>query len=103
MPLYFPDEHKPDLSWSHIAELRCRDCDTERIVPVMVWDRCMEGHAIAAGWPEPLGKYDRAKMLGDVLGSVVLQASEEYDALGKPPGGIEMHDERSSTPIRCER
>ena len=91
MPLFFPDNHKPDLSVSSIVELRCRDSDTMRIVQVMVWDKCIEDHAIAVGWKQPLGEYDRAKMLGDVLGRIVSQASETYDAQGKP-AALELRD-----------
>lgn len=84
MSLYHPDDHKPDLSVTHVVELRCRDSDTKRIVQVVVWDKCIEDHAIAAGWKQPLGKYDRGKLLGDVLDRIISQASEMYDALGKP-------------------
>jgi hypothetical protein len=84
MPLLFPDEHKPDLSWPHVAELRVGDSDTGHIVRVMVWDKCIEDHAIAAGWPEPLGEYDRAEMLAAVLERLILQASATYDAHSKP-------------------
>jgi len=84
MPLYHPDEHKPNLSVRHVIQLSCRDSDTNRIVQVVVRDKCIEDHAIKAGWKEPLGEYDRAKMLGDVLDRIIAQASETYDARGKP-------------------
>jgi hypothetical protein len=84
MPLYFPHGHKPNLSVTRFVELRCFDSDTNRIVEVVVWNRCIEDHAIAAGWREPLARYRRAKVLGDVLKRIVSQASETYDARGKP-------------------
>jgi hypothetical protein len=80
MPLYVPDEHKPRPIRVHVVELSCRDSDTHRM--------CIEEHAIAAGWEQPLGKYDRAKMFGDVRDSIISQASDMYDAQGK----VELRD-----------
>jgi hypothetical protein len=84
MPLFFPDDHKPDLSMPHLVELKCLDSGTKRVVRVMVPDIVIEAHAIAAGWKEPLGEYDRSKMVYDVLDRVVAAASKTYDAQGKP-------------------
>lgn len=84
MPLLPSNDHKPDLSVSSAVQLRYRDSITGRIINVLVWDTCIEGHAIAAGWKQPLGKYDRAKMLTDVLDRIASQASRVYDAEGKP-------------------
>ena len=86
MPLFFPNDHKPDLSMSHLVELKCLDSDNPgHVVRVMVPDIVIEAYAIEAGWKEPLGRYDRAKMVHDVLDPVVVAAAgTAYDAQGKP-------------------
>jgi hypothetical protein len=85
MPLFFPDDHKPDLSTTSIVGLLCADTQTKRPVQVMVWDQVIEAHAIAAGWKEPLpADYDRKRMVYDVLDGVVRKASETYDEQGHP-------------------
>jgi hypothetical protein len=68
-------------SIASIALLSCA-ADKNRIVQVVVWDT-IKDHAIAVGWKQPLGAYDRAKMLGDMLDPIISQASERYDAMGK--------------------
>jgi hypothetical protein len=91
MPLFFPEDHKPDLSVPGIVELMCLDSDNPgRIVRVGVADQVIEAHAIAAGWKEPLGEYDREKMVYDVLGRLMVEASEAYDEDGKP-AAFELH------------
>ena len=107
MPLYMPNEHKPDLSVSDLVELKCRDADDNHVVPVVVSDLIFEAHAIALGWKEPLGNYDRTKLVRDALERVVQQASETYDACGKPRvvalqrlPSLQAVWEREITPLR---
>jgi hypothetical protein len=91
MPLFFPDDHRPDLSVTSIVELKCLDADNPgRVVRAVVWDQVIEAHAIAAGWKQPLGNYDRKAMVRDVLDRVVEQASAAYDDQGQPDV-IELH------------
>ena len=90
MPLIFPDEYKPDLSDAYVVELLCHDADNKRGVRVYVADQVCEEHAIVAGWKEPLGEYDRRKLVADALAGVVAEASRTYDAQGKPQA-VELH------------
>ena len=84
MPLFFPDDHKPDLSISSIVELKCLDVETGQVVRVLVWDKATENHGLAIGHREPFIDANRDRVFLAVLDRIVAEASDTYDRLGRP-------------------